>query len=60
MSAIIIGILPFGVVTSVYMSAPEYISLLWKEQMGHLMLMTSLGWMMIGILMMRKMINFKF
>ena len=60
MSAIIIGILPFGVVTCVYMSAPEYISLLWKEPMGHFMMMVSLGWMFIGILIMRKMINFSF
>ncbi len=59
-SAIIIGVLPFGVVSAVYVSAPEYISLLWKEQMGHVMLMASLGWMVIGILIMRKMINFNF
>lgn len=60
MSAIIIGILPIGVVASVYVSAPEYISLLWKKPMGHVMLMISLGWMMIGVMLMRKMINFKF
>lgn len=59
-SAIILACMPFGVMIMVYISAPEYISLLWREKMGQMMLMISAGWMTMGILVMRKMINFKY
>jgi tight adherence protein B len=39
---------------------PGYISLLWTTQIGHLMLAGSAVWMTIGVLVMRKMINFDF
>jgi len=59
-SAAIIGSLPIAVMTLVYLSSPGYISLLFTEPLGHLMLAGSAGWMMMGVLVMRKMINFDF
>jgi tight adherence protein B len=59
-SAGIIGALPIAVMTLVYISSPRYISLLWTEPMGRLMLAASLMWMSMGVLVMKKMINFDF
>jgi len=59
-SAGIIGALPVAVMILVYMSSPDYISLLWKEPMGRLMLAASVVWMSTGIFVMKKMINFDF
>jgi len=59
-SAGIIGALPIAVMTLVYLSSPGYISLLFTEPLGHLMLAGSAGWMAMGVLVMRKMINFDF
>jgi tight adherence protein B len=59
-SAGIIGALPIAVMLLVYMSSPQYISLLWTDPLGHLMLAGSAIWMATGILVMKKMINFDF
>jgi tight adherence protein B len=59
-SASIIGSLPPIVMLLVYMSTPEYIALLWTHPTGQLMLVACLTWMCIGILVMKKMINFDF
>jgi tight adherence protein B len=59
-SAAIIGALPFAVMTLVYMTSPGYISLLFTEQLGHLMLAGSALWMAVGVFVMKKMINFDF
>jgi tight adherence protein B len=59
-SAFIIGSLPPGVMVMVYLSTPAYISLLWEKPLGQLMLMGCVVWMAMGILVMRKMINFNF
>jgi tight adherence protein B len=59
-SASIIGSLPPAVMALVYITSPHYIELLWTEQMGHLMLAGSATWMFIGVMVMRKMINFDF
>ena len=58
-SAMIIGSLPPGVMALVYITTPAYISLLFTEKMGNLMLAGCVAWMSIGVLVMRKMINFK-
>jgi tight adherence protein B len=58
-SAMIIGSLPPVVMGLVYMTSPQYISLLFTERMGNIMLAGCLFWMTIGILVMRKMISFK-
>jgi tight adherence protein B len=59
-SAAIIGAIPPTIMLLVYLMTPGYISLLWTTQMGHLMLAGSAVWMTIGVLVMRKMINFDF
>lgn len=59
-SAAIIGALPIAVMLLVYMTSPEYISLLWTEPLGRVMLAASAAWMTIGVLVMKKMINFDF
>ena len=58
-SAMIIGSLPPGVMMLVYMTTPAYMAKLFTTQMGNLMLAGGAMWMGIGILVMRKMINFK-
>ena len=59
-SAAIIGALPVAVMTLVYITSPQYISLLWTEPVGRLMLAASAVWMFMGIMVMKKMINFDF
>jgi tight adherence protein B len=59
-SAGIIGSLPPIVMLLVYLSTPDYISLLWTHPTGQLMLVGCVIWMSIGILVMKKMINFNF
>jgi tight adherence protein B len=59
-SAGIIGALPLAVMTLVYLSSPQYIMLLWTEPLGRMMLAASAVWMFIGVMVMKKMINFDF
>jgi tight adherence protein B len=59
-SAGIIGSLPIAVMLLVYLTSPNYIELLWSHPTGHMMLFASGVWMSIGIMVMRKMINFDF
>ena len=58
-SAMIIGSLPPVVMGIVWATTPGYISLLFTERMGNLMLAVCVFWMGTGIMVMRKMINFK-
>jgi tight adherence protein B len=59
-SAGIIGSLPLAVMALVYLSSPQYITLLWTEPLGRMMLAASAVWMFIGVMVMKKMINFDF
>ncbi len=59
-SAYIIGALPFIVATLVYLTSPQYIMVLFQTDTGHVILGCAATWMAIGILIMKKMINFKF
>ena len=59
-SAAIIGALPPIVMILVYLTTPDYISLLWTHPTGQLMLVGCVVWMSIGIMVMKKMINFDF
>jgi tight adherence protein B len=59
-SAMIIAALPITVMLLVYLTAPDYISILWTHPMGRMMLAGCATWMLIGVLVMRKMINFDF
>ncbi len=44
----------------VWLTSKDYISLLFTEPLGHVMLAASALWMAMGILVMKKMINFDF
>jgi tight adherence protein B len=59
-SAGIIGSLPPIMMFLVYVTTPQYISLLWTEPVGRIMLAGCLFWMAAGIFVMKKMINFDF
>ncbi len=59
-SAAIIGALPIAVMTMVYITSPQYISLLFTEPLGNVMLACSAGWMLRGGVVMKKMINVDF
>jgi len=59
-SAAIIAALPVSVMVLVYITSPNYIELLWTTPMGRMMMAASVVWMGMGVLVMRKMINFDF
>jgi tight adherence protein B len=59
-SASIIGALPIAVMAVVYLTSPDYITLLWTDHLGKMMLAGSAIWMSIGVFVMKKMINFDF
>ena len=58
-SASIIGALPLVMMGATYATNPDYMSLLWTEKIGQLMLAACGIWMFLGVLVMRKMINFE-
>jgi tight adherence protein B len=59
-SAGIIGSLPIVVTTLIYMTSPDYISLLFNTTVGNVVLAICGFWMLLGVLVMRNMINFDF
>jgi tight adherence protein B len=59
-SAAIIGSLPPAVMAIVWITSPNYIELLWTHPTGQLMLLGSAVWMLTGVMVMKKMINFDF
>lgn len=59
-SSFIIGSLPPGVVIMITLTNPAYMAPMFSDPRGHLMLLGAAFWMSMGILVMRKMINFKF
>jgi len=59
-SAMIIGSLPPGVMVMIYMVSPDYMTVLFTTPFGNLLLLGCVVWMGIGILVMKKMISFKF
>jgi tight adherence protein B len=58
-SAVIIGSLPPAVAGLISITAPDYMRPLFTDPRGHIMLMAGAVWMTLGVLSMRKMINFK-
>lgn len=58
-SAAIIGSMPFFVAGVLYLINPDYIMTLFTERTGQIVLTLSGIWMGMGILVMRKMINFE-
>lgn len=59
-SAAIIAALPVAVMLLVWLTSPQYIELLWTHPTGRMMLVASGVWMSMGVMVMRKMINFDF
>lgn len=59
-SAMIIGALPILVMGLVYFTRPAYISILFTDPVGNLILIVSAVMMAAGTFVMHKMINFKF
>jgi tight adherence protein B len=59
-SASIIGALPPAVITLISITTPSYMAVLFTDKRGHLILMAGGFLMIIGIWVMRRMINFKF
>jgi tight adherence protein B len=59
-SAMVLASLPPGVMFMVYMSTPDYIMPLFVTTPGRFMVAIGAIWMLTGVLIMRKMINFKF
>jgi tight adherence protein B len=58
-SAAIIGALPFVIMGLMSFTNPKYLLPLFQTSIGHIILGVCGTWMMIGVLVMRKMINFK-
>lgn len=59
-SAMVLGSLPFVVMCMVYVTTPAYISLLFTTKWGQFLILAAAVWMTCGLLVMKKMINFKF
>ena len=59
-SGAIIAALPPVVTFLVWLTSPDYIAILFEEPIGHVVLVCSAIWMIIGVLVMRKMIAFEY
>ncbi|MDX5361665.1 MAG: type II secretion system F family protein [Alphaproteobacteria bacterium] len=59
-SAMIIGSLPFMVMALIHLATPDYLTPLFTERMGNMLLLGGAMWMSMGVIVMRKMINFDF
>lgn len=59
-SAAIIGSLPFCIMGALTVLNPAYLNPLWETTMGNVLVIGSGFWMLMGVLIMRKMINFDF
>jgi tight adherence protein B len=59
-SAAIVGSLPFLIMGGILLVNPNYLDPLFGTETGHIMLVGSGLWMLTGVLVMRKMINFDF
>jgi len=59
-SAGIIGSLPPAVGVLIFLTRPDYIMIMFTDLRGQMLLLGGAVWMLLGILSMRKMINFKF
>jgi len=59
-SGAIIGALPIIVMILVYLTTPDYIKILFIDRTGNIVLLSAAMWMSIGIMVMKKMINFDF
>ncbi len=60
MSGYVLAVLPIAVGSFIYMANPEYIGLLFKHQLGQLMLTGAVSMQLIGFYWIRKIINIEF
>jgi tight adherence protein B len=58
-SAAIIGSLPFIITGALLILNPNYLNPMFETSIGNMLIVGSLTWMGIGVLVMRKMINFE-
>lgn len=58
-SAMIIGSLPFAVGGMLFLVNPDYVKLLFTTHTGNVLITGGAVWMLIGVLVMKKMINFE-
>ena len=58
-SAGIIGSLPFLMTALLYLVSPEYITPLFVDNLGQILIACGLAWMSIGVFIMKQMINFE-
>ncbi len=58
-SAGIIGSLPFLMTALLYLVSPEYITPLFVDDVGHILIAGGLIWMSMGVFIMKQMINFE-
>lgn len=58
-SAIVLLALPFVAALALYLIKPEYMSLLFTEDLGRLMIKSALASMTVGYFVIRRMVNFK-
>jgi tight adherence protein B len=59
MSAMIIGALPILIAGLVYLLRPDYIGGMLEQPLGQMLLAGAGGWMLVGVFVMRSMINLK-
>jgi tight adherence protein B len=59
-SAMIIGALPFCIIGLLSIFSPDYLTPLWSTRLGNIMVVGCCLWMLLGIFVMRKMINFDY
>lgn len=58
-SAGIIGSLPFLMTGLLYLVSPDYITPLFTDNLGQMLILGGLAWMSIGVFIMKQMINFE-
>lgn len=58
-SAMILNAVPFVVFTLINLISPDFYGSLWNEPATKMVLGAGVGWMLVGNLIMRRMINFK-
>ena len=59
-SAMIIGCLPLFITGLLYVMSPDFLDPLLDNTVGNIMIGGAIGLMLVGIFVMRAMINFKF
>jgi tight adherence protein B len=59
MSAWVLGLLPFGVMTMMVLTSPTYIGVLWTDPTGVRLLWYGAGMLMLGVLWLRKLIQIR-